>query len=70
MSGAVPISFGVFVAASVVARTMRFFAVAGIVRLLGAQAEAFMKKHFALFTILVFLALAILWFGYKSWSGH
>ncbi len=70
MSGAVPISFGVFVAASVVARTMRFFAVAGLVRLLGAQAEAFMKKHFALFTILVFLALAILWFGYKSWSGH
>lgn len=70
MSGAVPISFGVFVAASVIARTMRFFAVAGIVRLLGAQAEAFMKKHFALFTILVFLALALLWFGYKAWSGH
>jgi len=67
MSGAVPISFGIFVAASVIARTMRFFAVAGLVRLLGAQAEAFMKKHFGLFTVLVFIFLAACWFGYKPY---
>jgi len=70
MSGAVPISFGIFVAASVIARTMRFFAVAGLVRLLGAQAEAFMKKHFGLFTVLIFIFLAACWFGYKHFSGH
>jgi membrane protein YqaA with SNARE-associated domain len=70
MSGAVPVNFGVFVAASVLARTLRFFAVAGIVRLLGAQAEAFMKKHFALFTLLVFGFLAAAWFGYRALSGH
>lgn len=70
MSGAVPVPFAIFVAASVLARTLRFFAVAGLVRLLGAQAEAFMKKHFGLFTILVFAFLAAAWFGYKSLSGH
>ncbi|MDB2437686.1 VTT domain-containing protein [Hellea sp.] len=70
MSGAVPVHFGIFVAASVLARTIRFLAVAGIVRLLGAQAEEFMKKHFAVFTILMFVLLAAAWFGYKALSGH
>jgi len=59
MSGAVPISFGVFVTASVIARTLRYFAVAGIVRLFGQQAEEIMKKHFA-----------AAWFGYKALTGH
>jgi membrane protein YqaA with SNARE-associated domain len=70
MSGAVPVPFSVFLGASIVARVMRFFAVAGIVRLLGERAEKFMKDHFGLFTILCFVGLAILWFGYKSLSGH
>lgn len=70
MSGAVPVNFGVFLAASILARSLRFFAVAGIVRLLGERAEKFMKDHFGLFTILVFAALAAAWFGYKALSGH
>lgn len=70
MSGAVPISFGVFVTASVIARTLRYFAVAGIVRLFGQQAEEIMKKHFALFTIGVFILLLAAWFGYKALTGH
>ncbi len=70
MSGAVPVPFHVFMAASVLARSMRFFAVAGIVRLFGQQAERIMKKHFGLFTIGVFILLAAAWFGYKALSGH
>jgi len=70
MSGAVPISFGIFITASVLARTLRYFAVAGIVRLFGQQAEDIMKKHFGLFTFGVFILLAALWFGYKALSGH
>jgi membrane protein YqaA with SNARE-associated domain len=66
MSGALKINFGVFVAASVIARFMRFFAVAGIVRLFGQQAEEIMKKHFALFTTGVFLLCIAGWFAYKS----
>lgn len=70
MSGAADVPFHIFMAASIIARFMRFFAVAGIVRLFGQQAEAIMKKHFALFTIGVFALLAAAWFGYKSLSGH
>jgi len=70
MSGAVPISFGIFITASILARTLRYFAVAGIVRLFGQQAEDIMKKHFGLFTLGVFILLAVLWFGYKALTGH
>ena len=55
MSGVFKINFGIFVAASVIARTLRYFLVAGIVKTFGDQAEAIMKKHFALFTIVVCL---------------
>ena len=55
MSGVFKINFGIFVAASVIARTLRYFLVAGIVKTFGDQAEAIMKKHFALFTIAVCL---------------
>ena len=65
MSGAVPISFGLFVTASVLARTLRYFAVAGIVRLFGQKAEEIMKKHFALFTIGLFVLLAALYWAYR-----
>lgn len=70
MSGAVPVPFHVFMTASVIARFMRFFAVAGIVRLFGAQAERIMKKHFALFTTGVFVLILAAWFGYKALTGH
>lgn len=62
MSGVFKINFGIFVAASVIARTLRYFLVAGIVKTFGDQAEAIMKKHFALFTIgLCALAVAGYW---------
>ena len=70
MSGALKINFGVFVAASVIARFMRFFAVAGVVRLFGQQAEDIMKKHFGLFTTGIFVLLLAAWLGYKALTGH
>ena len=68
MSGALKINFGVFVGASIIARFMRFFAVAGIVRLFGPKAEEIMKKHFALFTIGMFILLIALYLAYKAWA--
>ena len=70
MSGAVPVPFHVFMGASIIARFMRFFAVAGIVRIFGAQAEKIMKEHFAIFTIGCFVLLMAAWFGYKALAGH
>ena len=70
MSGALKINFGVFVAASVLARSLRFFAVAGIVRAFGPRAEKIMKEHFAIFTIGVFALLAALYYLYKHFFGH
>ena len=70
MSGAVPISFGVFVAASTLSRTLRYLVVAGIVRLLGKQAEQWMKDHFAIFTVGLFAVLIALYMAYKHFFGH
>jgi len=70
MSGAVPVSFGIFVAASVLSRTMRFLAVAGIVRMFGEMAEKWMKEHFAVFTIGLFALIAALYFGMKALFPH
>ena len=70
MSGAVPVSFGIFVAASVLSRTMRFLAVAGIVRMFGEMAEKWMKEHFAVFTIGLFALIAALYFGVKALFPH
>jgi len=62
MSGVLKINFGIFVAASVIARFLRYFFIAGLVKTFGNQAEAIMKKHFALFTIIVFgLAFGAYW---------
>jgi len=70
MSGAVPVSFGIFVAASVLSRTLRFMLVAGIVRLLGETAERWMKEHFAIFTIGLFGLLVLMYMGYRSLVPH
>lgn len=70
MSGALKINFGIFVAASVLARFLRFFAVAGIVRVFGPQAERIMKEHFALFTTGCFAILVVLYILYKHYFGH
>ena len=70
MSGAVPVGFGVFVAASVLSRTLRFLCVAGIVRMFGGMAEKWMKDHFAIFTIGLFALLAAMYFGVKALFPH
>ena len=70
MSGALKINFGVFVAASVVARTMRYFIVTGIVRLFGARAEYLLKEHFAKFSIGVFALVAAGYAAWRYYGGH
>ncbi|GGX68325.1 hypothetical protein GCM10011309_17630 [Litorimonas cladophorae] len=70
MSGAIPVSFGIFVTASVLSRTLRFLAVAGIVRLMGETAERWMKEHFAIFTFGLFAVLLVLYFGLKAVMPH
>lgn len=70
MSGAVPINFGVFVAASVLSRTLRFMAVAGIVRIFGETAERWMKERFGLFTFGLFAVLLAMYFGIKALFPH
>ena len=66
MSGFLKINFGVFMAASVLSRGLRFFLVAGIVKTFGPKAEEIMKEHFAWFTIGLFVLLAGLYFLYMT----
>jgi membrane protein YqaA with SNARE-associated domain len=70
MSGALHVSFGIFVAASVLSRTLRFLMVAGIVRAFGGVAEKWMKERFALFTFGLFALIAALYFGLKALFPH
>ena len=70
MSGALHVSFGIFVAASILSRTLRFFMVAGIVRAFGGVAEKWMKERFALFTFGLFALIAALYFGLKALFPH
>ena len=66
MSGALKINFAIFMIASIIGRSVRFFLVAGIVKKFGTQAETIMKEHFGKFTIGLFLILAALYYGYKA----
>jgi len=61
MSGALKLNFGLFIAASVLARSMRFFLVAAIVKKFGSRAEDIIRKNFALATIVIFAALCALY---------
>ena len=70
MSGAVPVGFGIFIAASVLSRTLRFMLVAGVVRAFGGMAERWMKEHFAIFTLGLFALIAALYFGLKALFPH
>ena len=66
MSGALKLNLGVFLAACVVGRSMRFFLVAYIVKAFGQQAEKIMKEHFALFTVGLFALAALLYWVLHS----
>ncbi|MDA2914728.1 hypothetical protein MYX77_12405 [Acidobacteriia bacterium AH_259_A11_L15] len=49
----------VLVAASVLGRGLRFFAVAGLLRWLGPPAKDFIDRHFNTLTVVFFLLLAL-----------
>lgn len=57
--------FPVFIAASVISRSLRFFLVAGVVKKYGDQAETIMKEHFGKFTIGLFLLLIAVYMLFK-----
>jgi membrane protein YqaA with SNARE-associated domain len=66
MSGALKINFAVFMAASVMARSLRFFLVAWIVKAFGPKAEQIMKEHFGWFSFGLFILLAALYWLYMT----
>ena len=51
-SGAFSVGLGTFIIASVAARSLRFFAVSGLLALFGPTIRTFIEKYFALCTIL------------------
>lgn len=54
-SGATQLALPVFIAASVVARGLRFFAVAGLLYYFGPPIKTFIEKYLGLLTVLFFL---------------
>lgn len=58
-SGVFQVGLGVLVAASVLGRGLRFFAVAGLLRWLGAPAKQFIDRHFNALTVLFFVLLVL-----------
>jgi len=65
-SGAVTLSFGTFIAASVIGRAGRFYLVAALIFFFGSPVKAFIDRHFNLLTV-VFTALLILGFLLIEW---
>jgi len=60
-AGAFKVDFPIFVAASAVSRSARFFIVAGLIYKFGPSVKALIEKYFNLFTI-VFVVLLVLGF--------
>jgi len=58
-SGVFEAGLEVLVAASVLGRGLRFFAVAGLLRWLGAPVRVFIDRHFNTLTVVFFLLLAV-----------
>ncbi len=65
-AGAFDISFSVFVYASVISRSARFFIVASLFYFFGPQIKPFIDKHFELLTV-VFVVLLVLGFVVIKW---
>ena len=57
-SGVIGLALPVFIAASVVARSIRFFAVAGLLYFFGPPIKVFIEKYLGLLTIAFFLMVA------------
>lgn len=66
--GAFQINFRIFVLASVVSRTLRFFAVAVLMRWLGESAKVFIEEHLGWLSIafVILIALGFLLVGRKA----
>ena len=56
-SGVTGLSFPIFMIASVIARTIRFFAVSALLYWFGPQIRSFIERYFGLVTILFFIML-------------
>jgi membrane protein DedA with SNARE-associated domain len=58
MSGWTGMPLGTFIATSILARSIRFFAVAGLLRAFGAPARSFIEQRLGLvFTVFVLLLI-------------
>lgn len=64
-SGVAGLNFGVFLVASIVARALRFFVVAGLLYWFGAPIRAFIEKRFGLVTFVFFVLLFAGFFAIK-----
>lgn len=58
-SGFSHINLGVFFAASVVARGLRFFLVAAVLRFMGERAQDLIERHFTLLVTAIFIVAAL-----------
>ena len=56
-AGVFVINFPVFMVASLVSRSARFFLVAGLIRIFGASIKAFIDRYFNLLSILFVILL-------------
>ncbi|MEA1935573.1 MAG: YqaA family protein [Thermodesulfobacteriota bacterium] len=56
-AGAFKVNFGVFLLASIVSRSARFFIVAGLIYVFGAQIRAFIEKYFNILAVIFVLLL-------------
>jgi membrane protein YqaA with SNARE-associated domain len=69
-SGVFDFHFGTFLAASVVGRSLRFFAVAGLIRIFGAPIKSFIDRYFNLLAILFVVLLVAGFAAIKLLGGH
>ncbi len=58
-AGALYVNFKVFVAASVIGRSVRFFLVAGTLQLLGPWTKEILEQYFSLFTIVLMMVIGL-----------
>lgn len=64
-SGAVQMSLGIFITASVISRGSRFFLEAALLRFVGERAVNFVRKRLALASILIFAAVVAMFVLYR-----
>ncbi|MGD8397033.1 MAG: YqaA family protein [Candidatus Eiseniibacteriota bacterium] len=69
-SGVFDFHFGTFLAASVIGRSLRFFAVAGLIRVFGAPIKSFIDRYFNLLAILFVVLLVAGFAAVKLLGGH